>query len=123
MLDNLRAVSIKLQWLKPISLSVMILSLVAVVYILLTQSNIAQDDFYLLPAIISSLWSFLLFWMLYTFVNVPDKPTKSLSFFKRIAVHLKRFGYYIVTLVSLLTTLTIVFFTARAVRVWLGDFS
>jgi len=123
MLDKLRDITLKIQWLKPIALIIMLMSLTTTVVLLLSSTNIADDDYYLLPAVVTTLWSFSLFWVLYTFPNVPNKPTNDIKFFKRLGIRFKRFIYYLVTLIALVTSLGIILFTARALRVWLGDYN
>lgn len=123
MLDKLKKIAIKLQWLKPITLLMMLISFAMTGYVLLAQSGIAENDYYLIPSILSVLWSFSVYWCLYTFPNVPEKADKSLGFFKRFVIGCKRFSYYIVTLFASGLSLVIILFTVRALRVWSGDFS
>ena len=85
----------------------MLCSLCMVGYILIGKSGVAENDYYLIPSILTALWSFSIYWWLYTFPNVPDTADKSLGFFKRFA-----FGI----------SLVIIFFTLRALRVWSGEF-
>lgn len=123
MLDKLKLIAIKLRWLKPISLVIMLCSVIVMGYILFTQTNHAKNDYYLIPSILTALWSFSVYWCLYTFPNAPEKADKSLGIFKRFIVRCKRFSYYIVTLIAFALSLVILMFTARALRVWFGDFS
>jgi len=123
MLDKLRDITIKMQWLRPIAFIIMLMSLAVTIVVLFTSKDITQDDYYLLPAFVTTLWSFSLFWVLYTFPNVPEKPCADIKFFKRVGIRFKRFMYYLITIIALVTSLGIVLFTTRALRVWLGDFN
>lgn len=101
----------------------MLISIIMVGYVLIGKSGIAADDYYLIPSILTALWSFSVFWSLHTFPSIPDKPDKSLGFFKRVFIRIKRFIYYVITSIAIGLSLTIVVFTIRALRVWSGDFS
>ncbi|MGB0833851.1 MAG: hypothetical protein ACPG8A_03440 [Psychrobium sp.] len=123
MLDRFKQIAITLRWFKPIALLLMLSSLVIVGYVLIGKSGIAADDYYLIPSILTALWSFSVFWSLHIFPSIPAKPNKSLGFFKRVFTRLKRFAYYIITIIAIGLSLTIVVFTIRALRVWGSDFS
>lgn len=123
MLDKLKQTAITLRWFKPIALLLMVSSLIVVGYVLIGKSGIAADDYYLIPSILTALWSFSVFWTLHTFPSIPAKPDESLGFFKRVFTRIKRFAYYAITIMAIALSLTIVVFTIRALRVWSGDFS
>lgn len=123
MLDKLKQTAITLRWFKPIALLLMLTSIIMVGYVLIGKSGIAADDYYLIPSILTALWSFSVFWSLHTFPSIPPKPDKSLGFFKRVFIRIKRFAYYVITIIAIGLSLTIVVFTIRALRVWSGDFS
>lgn len=123
MLDKLKQTAITLRWFKPIALLLMLTSLVMVGYILIGKSGIAADDYYLIPSILTALWSFSIFWSLHTFPSIPAKPDKSIGLFTHVFIHLKRFSYYVIAIIAVGLSLTIVVFTIRALRVWSNDFS
>lgn len=114
MLDRLKQIAITLRWLKPIALLLMLVSVVMIGYVLIGKSDIDADDYYLIPSILAALWSFSVFWSLHTFPSIPAKPDKSLGFFKRVFTRLKRFAYYIITIITIGLSLTIVVFTICA---------
>jgi len=122
MLDKFKYLATKLQWLKPILALIMLCSLCMVGYVLIGKSGVAENDYYLIPSILTTLWSFSIYWWLYTFPNVPDKADKSLGFFKRFAIGCKRFSYYVISFFAFGISLVIIFFTLRALRVWSGEF-
>ena len=74
MLDKLKQIAITLRWFKSIALLLMLTSLVIVGYVLIGKSGIAADDFYLIPSILTALWSFSVFWSLHTFPSIPVNP-------------------------------------------------
>ncbi|WDE03215.1 hypothetical protein SG34_017620 [Thalassomonas viridans] len=123
MIDKLRLLVLKVQWLKPITLVTGLLSLALIAYILIIQAGSTANDYLLLPAVITLLWSAMTFWLLYTFPGVPEKATKATGFFKRIGIHFQRFFYCVLAVIALLATVAIVIFTFRGLSVWLQSYS
>lgn len=122
MIDKLRTAVLKVQWLKPIFVVIAVASIAMFAYVIFGQSGMAKDDYYLLPSVVMLLWSLVACALLFTFVHVPEKPDKSIGFFRRIGIRCKRGYYYILAILSLGTTLAMLLVSFRVVRIWLGDY-
>jgi hypothetical protein len=114
---------IKLSWLKPIAIVLVLFCAGLFGFIIFGHSDIAQDDYYLLPSILGLNWSMLMCAFLFTFPYVPSKPIEKVGFFKRIKIALQRFYYFVLAIVTILITFAMLFMSIRGLRVWLSEYS
>jgi len=122
MIDKLRTAVLKVQWLKPVFVVFALAAAGMFGYVIFGQTGLAKDDYYLLPSVIALLWSLVACAFLFTFPFVPEAPDKSLGFFRRIGVRIKRGYYRLLAFFCLGTTLAMLVVSFRGVRIWLGDF-
>ncbi len=116
MIDKMRFVAQKMQWVKPIAIVAAFCAVGLIGYIVSADSGIATDDRYLYPSVLLLLWSFSVLGFIRTFVHVPDASDGSLGFFRRIGRALVRFYYYLLSFVMLGLTIGVVFASIRALR-------
>ncbi|MCJ8270774.1 MAG: hypothetical protein MJK04_15390 [Psychrosphaera sp.] len=122
MIDKIRTIVLKVQWLKPVMVVLAVAALGLFGYIIFGQTGVAKNDYYLLPSVVALIWSLVACAFLFTFPFVPDKPDKSIGFFRRCGIRIKRGYYHILSVLCLFASLALVVVTSRAVGVWLGDF-
>ena len=122
LIDKAKLVAIKLQWLKPIAMLLVILSVGMFGYVIFGKSGMAADDQYLLPSVMVLIWAILLCAFLFTFKHVPGPIESEQGFFTRLKIRLQRFYYFVLLLLCLATTLAIVMMSFRALNVWSKNF-
>ena len=123
MIDKLRAASLKLQWLQPIAMVLAIAALGVFVYVIFGAAGIAKDDYYLIPSAVILLWCLLICAILYGFPHVPERASKELGVFKRLAISALRFYFTILALTCLATTIAVAVVTFKILNIWLKNYS
>jgi len=121
MIDKLRLVVLKVQWLKPIINILVILSFSLFIYIIFATSGIAINDLYLIPSFTVFLWSLLCSSFLYTFPFVPNKSLKSESFLKKIKIKIYRAYYTLLAIISILATVAVIVTSIRVISIWIRN--
>ncbi|WDE13954.1 hypothetical protein [Thalassomonas haliotis] len=122
MIDKLRLLALKVQWFKGVALVIGLAALVLIAYILIADAGSNRYDYLHIPSVITLLWSGVIYWLLYTFPGVPDKPGKETGFFKRFVVNGKRFLYFVLAIIAFATTAGILVVTVRGLSVWLQSY-
>jgi len=121
MIDYLSTLSKKLIWLKPLFLLTTIGAFIVFGYVMLFVNG-TKRDIYLIPCIISFLWS-LTCWLILSFIPyVPDIANRQQRFVARITTAIVRGGYYLLSLVFVLLSLFIFALTFKLVNVWRVQF-
>ena len=119
MIDSLRAITRRTQWLKLPAIILVIASTALFGYIILGSTGIASDDLYLIPSTVSLLWSIMACVFLFGFPHAPEKPNQSHGFFRRIIIRLQRFFYFGLAIVCLGLTGAVAFYSYKLLNIWL----
>jgi hypothetical protein len=120
MLEKLSSVSSKTTWLRPI---VVMIGLACIAIFCSSLFNIGHyiEEVYLIPSLAGFIWSLLLFIMLNTFVNIPNKSDKKATFFGKLKYWFVRLGYRLLTFISLLMTVAGLILSFRLFSVWFAN--
>jgi hypothetical protein len=120
MLETLSLISSKVHWLRPI---VVFIGLTCLAIFCSSLFNIGYyiEEVYLIPSLAGFIWSLLLFIMLNTFVNLPIKSNKKVTFFSKIKYWFVRLGYRILTVIFLLMTVAGLILSFRLFIVWFAN--
>lgn len=119
MIDRLRVVTVRLQFLKPAFVVLAILaiaSLVAEVFFTIVEG---EEDALLIPSSIVFLWSLIGFTGLNAFPHVPPDTDESIGVVARLKLRVVRFLYYGLGLVFVALTLAGLYMSYRLFAIWL----
>ncbi len=118
MLEKLSHLAIRLTPWRPLLFLVLFGSLLAVC-IALFQSVLLESSPMFMFGLVGILWSLTGFMLIASFQQMPEKPESCPRFFRRQLLRIKRFGYGVLALFFLLTTLGVLVTTFRLIRLYL----
>jgi hypothetical protein len=121
MIDHLSVFSIKFIWLKPLFFLTTVAAIIVFAYVVLIE-NSAGKEVYIIPCVVGVLWSLVCLLLLSTFPHVPPKPDMQQRFYKRLKIRLVRGCYYIISLIFVVLSASVVLLTFRLLNVWRTDF-
>lgn len=119
MIDFLRGLTLKTQWLKPIAYIVSFLSASLCVYIIFGKTGIAETDYYLIPSATALLWAITILIFLNAFPHAPKAADPAHGFFKRLGIRIKRFFYVVLAFLCCDLTLAVIFYSYKLLSIWL----
>jgi len=123
MVDRLRAIALKTQWLKPFTNTLVLASFFLFIYVIFGETSIAADDLYLIPSLLILIWSLLCCSFLYTFPYVPIKSTKADGLIKQIKTQIIRGYYYLLMLIAVLASLAVLLVSIRIISIWVRSYN
>jgi hypothetical protein len=116
MIDHLSVFSKKIIWLKPLALLTTVVAFILFGYVVLFASGI-DKDVYIIPCIVSVLWS-LVFWLLLSlFQYVPPIADKQQRFLIRLKIGLVRGVYHIGSLLFFILSALVLLLSLRLLNV------
>jgi hypothetical protein len=121
LIDTLQKFAVRLQ---PVRLALLVLSgfsFVALLFILITSTTHSGDRF-LVPAILGLLWSLSGYAFILNFRSVPRRDYGTGGFIKRLKLRLLRLWYWVLALLFFGTTLALLLFSIRLLRIWIQDY-
>ena len=122
MIDKLQRISHAIHYLRLPAIAVGFVCLVTTIVIILSSKSYVGDR-YLVPSFVGLVWAISTYTFIVTFHSVPKKADNSLSFFGKLKRHLHRGWYWVISMVFLGTTLTIIYFTNSMISIWLKDYA
>jgi len=123
MIDKLRSLALKIQWLKPVTLVIGLAAITLIAYLLIAKAGSSQYDHLHIPSVIALLWAGVTYWLLYTFPGVPEKPGRELGFFKRLGINFKRGCFFVLAVLAIAITAGSLMITIRGLSVWLQSYA
>ncbi len=121
MIDYLSASSKNLLWLKPLLLLTTGAAFIVFGYVMLFVDG-TEKDIYLIPCIVSVLWSLICWLILSFFPNVPSRVSKQQRFTVRIKNTIVRGIYYLILLVFFILSVLVLVLTFKLLNVWRIEF-
>jgi len=121
MIDHLSVFSKKIIWLKPLIFLTTVAAFIVFGYVVFFASG-ADKDVYIIPCIVSVLWSLVCWLLLSLFPYVPPKADKQQRFLIRIKTGLVRGAYHIGSLIFVFLSALVLLLTFRLLNVWRVDF-
>jgi hypothetical protein len=121
LIDTLQRFAFRMQ---PVRFALLVLSgffFIVLLYIIVTSTTHSGDRF-LLPAIIGLLWSLSGYAFILNFRSVPGWDYGTGGFFKRLKLRLLRLWYWVLASLFFGTTLALLLFSIRLIRVWMRDY-
>ncbi len=118
LIDTLRKIAVRIQSLRLPFLLLSLVCLIALVYIVLTSTTHVGDRF-LIPSLITLLWSLSGYAFILNFRSVPESDMARKGFFKRLVRRLHRFWYWLLALLFFSTSLALFLISFRLLRLWL----
>ena len=121
MIDSLSKLSRKFVWLRPLLLIVSFIAFIVFGWVVLFTTG-AEKDIYIIPCIVSMLWS-ISFWLLLSiFPHVPQRTDSKDKLYKRFKIATIRAAYHFVALIFLLLSILTIFLSLKLFNVWRRDF-
>ena len=119
MIETLHGIATILQRLR---LPLGLLALVSLVLALgsvfeLGQLSIAVT---LVPSLLALIWAVDLYSLSYLFMHIPPRPQPGMGFFLRLRLKIKRFGMWLLALMSIVLGLSLIYLTFQQLRFWSG---
>lgn len=121
MIDRLMTIAHSAKRLAAPSLAIALLCFVNAIFIAFTSTSV-EGDKYLFPSILGFIWTLSFYAFVETFRGVPKRSEANLGFFARTKRKLIRFWYWIIGLILLASSATVVMFTARVLTIWVRDY-
>jgi Mn2+/Fe2+ NRAMP family transporter len=121
MIDKLQRIAQAIQILRLPSIAVGLICFASIVMIIFTSRS-HEDDRYLIPSIVGLIWAISTHSFIVTFRSVPEKADNSLKFIGKLKRSVSRGWYWIVGIVFLGTTLTVIFLSYRIFSIWFRDY-
>ncbi len=123
MIDRFRSISVAGKRFKPFVVFVGIVAITIFVLEVLGIIGTPGDDFLLIPSMVLSLWAIVLWAILHSFPNVPERLDKSARFFKRIKSKMVRLSYYLLAILFVATTVMLIWLSSKLLVMWYGEIS
>ena len=121
MIDYLSTFSKKTMWLKPLFLFITVVATIVFGYVLFT-GNGTGGNIYIIPSIVTVLWSLICWCMLSFFPNVPPKVGKQQKNRVRLKNSIVRGSYYVVSYCFIILNVLVLLLTLKLLSVWRVDF-
>jgi len=121
MIDYLRVFAKKIIWLKPLFFLTTVIAFIVFGYVVFFASG-ADKDVYIIPCIVSVLWSLVCWLLLSLFPYVPPIAEKQQRFLIRLKTGLVRGAYHIGSLIFIFLSALILLLTFKLLNVWRVDF-
>jgi hypothetical protein len=121
MIDNLSVFAKKIIWLKPLFFLTTVIAFIVFGYVVFFASG-ADKDVYIIPCIVSVLWSLVCWLLLSLFPYVPPMAEKQQRFFIRLKTGLARSAYHIGSLIFIFLSALVLLLTYKLLNVWRVDF-
>ncbi len=121
MIDKFQRIAQVIQILRLPSIAVGLCSLASIVVIIFT-SNSHEEDRFLIPSFVGLLWAMSTYAFIVTFHSVPEKASKTMTFFNRLKRNIIRGWYWFISIVFLGTTVSVILVTFRVVSIWMRDY-
>ena len=121
MIDHLSVFAKKVIWLKPLIFLTTVAALIVFAYVVFFASG-ADKDVYVIPCIVSVLWSLVCWLLLSLFPYVPPMAEKQERFSIRLKTALVRGAYHICSLLFVLLSVVVLLLTFKLLNVWRVDF-
>jgi hypothetical protein len=121
MIDRLRVFSKKIIWLKPLFFLITVAAFIVFGYVVFF-ANGTDKDVYIIPCIVSALWSLVCWLLLSSFPYVPPRADKQKRFVMHLKIGLIRSVYHIGSLIFVVLSGLVLLLTFRLLNVWRVDF-
>ncbi len=121
MIDNLSVFAKRIIWLKPLFFLTTITAFIVFGCVVFFASG-ADKDVYIIPCIVSALWSLVCWLLLSLFPYVPPMAEKQQRFVIRLKTALIRGAYHIGSLIFVLLSAFVLLLTYKLLNVWRVDF-
>ena len=121
MIDRLSVFLKNIIWLKPLFFLTTVTAFIVFGYIVFFAKG-ADKDVYIIPCIVSTLWSLICWLLLSLFPYVPPRADKQKRFVIRLKIRLIRGVYHIGSLIFVALSGLVLLLTFRLLNVWRVDF-
>lgn len=120
MIDNISTFSKRFTWLKPLFILAAVASFI-VFGLVVFFVNGAEQDIYIIPSIVTFLWSLTCWLILAFFPNVPPAVDKQQSITSRLKNSITRGNYCLILLIFIVLSIGILLLTFKLVNIWLVE--
>lgn len=117
MIDYLSVFSKKIIWLKPLFVITTVAAIVVFSYVIFFAPG-TDKDVYIIPCIVSVLWSLVCWIALSLFPHVPPVVDKQQHLSIRLKVGMVRCAYHVVSFVFVFLSAFLLLITLRLLSVW-----
>jgi hypothetical protein len=121
MLDRLNRIACKLLRFRTLFLGLALFGFLALMTSLFAETGRDQGLF-TMPALTLFLWALAVYVFILNFAVIPQREMQEGGLARRVWQRLQRAWYWLVGLFFLVTTLVLLYVTARIVTLWLRDF-
>jgi len=121
MINKLQRIAKAIQMLRLPSISVGLISLASIVVIIFISES-HEGDRFIIPSFVGLLWAMSTYAFIVTFRSVPEKASKTMTFFSKLKHNISRGWYWFISIVFLGTSVAVIFLTYRMVSIWLRDY-
>ncbi len=121
MIDYFSAFSKKFIWLKSLFLITTLTSFIVFGMVIFFATGTGKD-IYVIPSIVSVLWSLICWLILAFFPNVPPVVNKQQHILSRLKNTIIRGNYYFILLIFAVLSMLVLLLTLKLLNVWLVDF-
>ncbi len=117
MIDYLSVFSKKLIWLKPLFFLTTVAAILVFGYVVFFANGTDKDG-YIIPCIISVLWSLVCWLLLSLFPYVPPMADKQKPLFIRLKIGIVRCAYHLFSLIFIFLSAFVLLLSFRLLSVW-----
>ena len=117
MIYKFKRIAIAIQVFRLPSLSVGLISLTSLIVIVIFSASDPNNQF-VIPCIAGFLWGLCTYSFIVTFKTIPEKPSTPLRLFGKLKHTITLFWYWLLGVIFLGSTVTIIIITIRMVLIW-----
>ena len=121
MINTLGRGARRLQWARPLIFLIGLGSLAVFFCTILDVAGLGTDK-YLIPSVIGTLWSAILYFLISTFHRLPAQPNANMSWFSRVKTRLNRAAFYLLGFVLVILTLFAIRTSFSMLGIWRHTF-